>query len=472
MRISLIILLFFTQSIFAQGKLTTVSGYAPAYIGQSVVLYEFEDFLSQLPRKIAETTVQPDSTFTTTFFVSSIQKVKIFAGNDFFFQYVTPGMEYSLLINDRTPYGEYRPAGNEVEFFLLGLDSSDINFKIIDFEDMVVKFIQRHYSTKSAASSEFVQKFERWKTLLQEEFKSDTCAYFKTYVKYAVAGIDNMAFVGARNRYEKFDFYIRNEPVWYDNDRYMEYVLNYFSNYHQQIDEKINTQFYLGVIAASPSLLMNALGKDYALSNFRMREIVMLKMLADVYHDKEFPQTNVIVILDSLVRKSIFPETEVMATNLRKRLTTLSPGSRLPDFHLSIENTIKSKSDYSGKHLYIQVLQASSDKSLADLPLMRPLLEKYGSATNFLTVVMVEDEKDIIDFKGKHGITWDATFIKKENVFIEKMVVATFPHYILVDQYGYVVAAPALSPRPNNQYDTVERSLFQIKKIRDREEQK
>jgi hypothetical protein len=38
----------------------------------------------------------------------------------------------------------------------------------------------------------------------------------------------------------------------------------------------------------------------------------------------------------------------------------------------------------------------------------------------------------------------------------------------LVDAQGYIVSAPALSPRPNNEYDTIERNFFEIKKILDR----
>jgi hypothetical protein len=469
MRYFIFVFLFIFNPSFGQNGEVVISGFAPAYVGQSVSVFAYEDFLTQMNVKLADAEVKPDSTFSLRFSSPAIQKIKVIAGNNYFFQYASPNAEYSVYINDKSPYMEARPAGNEVEFFFLGLDSSDINFKIIDFEDMLVKFVQRYYSNKSAASTDFVQKFERWKTLLSEEFRKDTCTYFKTYVKYSVAGIDNMAFVGSRNRYEKFDFYLKNEPMMYSNDRYMEYVLNYFSNYHQQIDEKVNKQFQYGVAEGSPSLVMKALGKDYALSNFRMRELVMLKMLADVYHERDYPQPQIILILDSLRQKSIFPETQLMANNLRKRLTALAPGSRLPNFELMVDNQIKSKSNYAGKHLYIQVLQASSEKSVADLPLIHPLLQKYGSAVGFLTVVMVEDERDIKDFKTKNGITWDVAFLKKDDSFIENMVVATYPHYILVDPIGYVVAAPALSPRPNNEYDTIERSMFEIKKVRDRE---
>ena len=473
MKLFLVLVLIFSCGLISSAQ-TTISGFAPAYIGEKISVHSVVDFLTMTTVPIGETSVQKDSTFSLTLPTTGIERVKVLAGQNYFFQYIEPGKDYNLLIQDRSPYNEMRPTGDEVSFFFLGLDSADINFKIVDFDAILMRFIQNHYNRQSAGTSQFAQDFERFKELLMEEYQTDTCAYFKTYVKFAVASIDNMAFVGSRNRYEKFDFYLKNEPLHYANDRYMEYVMNYFEKYHQLAGDRASKRFKQAVGLGSPSAVMQALSSDYALGNFRLREFVMLKMLADVYHLQDYSQQKIITILDSLGGKSLYPENQQIALNLRRRLTRLAPGSRLPNMEVKIDGQIKRRADFYGKHVYIQIIQANSEKSVQDLPLMRPLIQKYGGVIHFLTIVVMEEDERMStgDFTDRHGIDWDVSYVTKDHPILDQLNSVTYPHYVLVDAQGYVVAAPALSPRPNNEYETIERSLFQIKKIRNREDER
>jgi hypothetical protein len=45
--------------------------------------------------------------------------------------------------------------------------------------------------------------------------------------------------------------------------------------------------------------------------------------------------------------------------------------------------------------------------------------------------------------------------------------IETFPSYVLIDNSGYIVSAPALGPLPNGQYETIEKTFFYIKKYSD-----
>jgi hypothetical protein len=470
MRSFFVVLLVFLSSIsWGQSSMTTISGYAPAYIDQYVSIYRYTDFLTQSIEKVGEGVVKSDSTFSISFFNEEIGKFKVMAGNNYFSVYADSNSEYELFIKNRSPYVDYRPAGNEVEFFFLGLDSLDINYKIIDFEDRMLTFLKKNYNRQTMANSNFVKSLDEFKVNLEGVYAQDSCIYFQTYVRYAFAGLDNMAFVGSRNKYEKYDFYIKGQPLFYENDRYMEYLLKYYDKYHTQVSETINQEFSKGVVAASPTKIMRALGKDYALENIVLREFVMLKMLSDIYYSNEYPQTKVLTILDSLSLKSAVPKHEVIAKNLRKRLTQLVPGSRMPEFNVKVKNDVKSKTDYLGKHLYIQFAQQGSLRSERDYELLVHLKEKYGSAVDFLTIIVAEDGSiKESTYLREQGITWDATVVNPTASIIESFNVVTFPHYVLVDAQGYIVSAPALSPRPNNEYDTVERNFFEIKKILDR----
>jgi hypothetical protein len=467
--LSVFLFVVISSFVWTQSSLTTVSGYAPAYIDQYVSVLRYTDFLTQTTEKVGEALVKADSTFSISFFNDEIGKFKVMAGNNYFSIYAEPDAEYELFIKNRSPYVDYRPAGNEVEFFFLGLDSLDINFKIIDFEDRMLTFLKRNYNRQAMANSDFVKSLDEFKEEIEQLHAQDSTAFFQAYVRYSFAGLDNMAFLGARNKYEKYDFYIKNQPIYYENDRYIEYVLKYYEKYHTQLAESVNQEFYSGIISASPTKIMRSLGRDYALENMVLREFVMLKMLSDVYYTNEYPQTNILTILDSLSIQAIVPEHESMAKNLRKRLTQLVPGSKMPEFNIKVNKAQKSKADYLGKHLYIQFSQQGSLKSERDYELLSYLREKYGDAVDFLTIVVAEDGAiKESTYLREQGISWDAAVVNPSHTIIESFNVVTFPHYVLVDAQGYIVSAPALSPRPNNEYDTVERNFFEIKKILDR----
>ncbi len=456
----------FVGVTFSQ-EIVTIQGFAPTYVGKKIAIYEIDDYLTYTRTKSAETTVKADSTFEVSLFIDEIKKVDVRAGKNYFQLYVQPKATYDLVVQEKSSYKPYHPDGTEVDFFFLGLDSTDVNFSILTFEDELLNFLQKNYNQKTRNSGDFAKELEGFKTYISDNYIADTSDYFRTYVTFAIASLDNLAFKGNRNKYEKYDFYIKPQTVWYHNDRYMEYILQYYDQYASQLPRSLNQQFYDGVVRSSPTLIMNVLGKDYALQNIRLREFIMLKMLKDVYFTGEYPETNIISILDSVSAHGLFEANKPIAAQLKNRLTDLVPGGKAPNFVLDVGQEKKSLNDFKGKHLYMHFIKLNAEKSMRDLPLLKKLYNKYNKGVEFLTVFVYEgenQEEDITDLIKEHNISWKATLVSEEDMFVQQYKAVFYPFYILLDTQGYVVAAPALSPRPNNEYETIERSLFQINK--------
>lgn len=466
------IFLIFTSTLFSR-SLTSIEGFAPSYVGKKVAIYEIQDYVSMLTTKIATSEVKADSTFELNFFNNRTRKFRIEIGENHFHIYAQPDSEYKIYVKENSPYLDENAKGIEVEFFFIDLDSNDINYKILMFEEASLNFLKRNYNHEAKKSSQFVEQLDTFKLEIHEVYIEDTSTFFKKYVRFAIASFDNLAFAGARNKYEKYDFYIKPETVWYENDRYMEYILKYYDNYAYELSNKLNEAFYQGIINSSPTVVINALGADYALDNIRLRELVMIKMLGDVFYTDEYPQTNILTMLDSIGNNGLFEENRLIAKNIKYRLIDLVPGAKMPDFRVEVKGEPKTKDDFRGKHLYIQFVKEGSKQSEKDLELMHPLYEKYMRYTEMLTIVVTEDEEILADPSGyikKHNISWKTSIVKPDDEILKKMNVASYPHYILTDAAGYVVAAPALSPRPDNEYETIENSLFGIKKRRERME--
>jgi hypothetical protein len=54
--------------------------------------------------------------------------------------------------------------------------------------------------------------------------------------------------------------------------------------------------------------------------------------------------------------------------------------------------------------------------------------------------------------------------VAPENAIFAKYQVINIPYYVVIDPIGYVVAAPAMGPTPNGQYETIDKLFFYIKK--------
>lgn len=469
-------LLFFFISIYAglsfSQSIVSVEGFAPAYVGQKIRIFKTEDYLTEKQIKIAESTVKQDSTFEVSFFTSEILKMQVFAGKNHFYMYTQPNGEYDLVIKDKSSYKPQHPNGSEVDFFFLGLDSTDINYSILVFEDRMMSFLQESYTHQKRTSGDFAKELVAFKSELSDLYESDTSLFFKTYVMFAMASIDDLPFRGNRNKYEKYDFYIKPQTVWYQNDRYMEYILQYYDQYASQMSRMLNQAFYDGVLRSSPTMIMNTLGNDYALQNIRLRELVMLKMLKDAFYTGEYPETNIIAVLDSVSTNGLFEANRPIAKRLMERLTDLVPGGKAPHFLIDVLGKNKTLNDYKGKHLYIHFVDVDVEKSLIDFPILNKLYTKYNSGLEFLTIVVNHDgDLDPAQFIKEHSISWDCAFVNSENVMLDRYKATSYPYFVLLDARGYVVSAPALAPRPNGEYETIEQSMFQIKKRRDQNEE-
>ena len=64
----------------------------------------------------------------------------------------------------------------------------------------------------------------------------------------------------------------------------------------------------------------------------------------------------------------------------------------------------------------------------------------------------------------KTSYPWESVVVNSTHSMLSNYQIVTFPYYVLIDPIGYVVAAPALGPLPNGQYETIDQTFFKINK--------
>ncbi|NDF60553.1 MAG: hypothetical protein EB100_05680 [Crocinitomicaceae bacterium] len=343
--------LLIVNSLFSQKKVT-VKGIAASYVGKKIEIYKILDYLSFKDSLIASTTVLMDSTFEVSFECKKTEKIILKANKNQGVLYIQPNSTYEVTIPDRDPYNAYRPNGNQIEIGFFDLDKQDVNYKILEFNQWKTSFLAANFSLKSTKTKEFSDSLDLFKQSVQSYYESDTSMFFKTYVKYSIAAIDDINFVGSRSHYEKFDFYLKDYPVAYENEMYMKYFTIFYKNSIGRFPMTLNTKVYKSVIRSSPSSLLRAMGEEYSLKNLRVRELAMIQTLSEIFYDKNYPKTNVLSILDSVSRFSLFKIHGSIARNIFNRLSELTPGSKAPDFNLGAKDSISLK-NFPNKFLYI-----------------------------------------------------------------------------------------------------------------------
>lgn len=464
-----LILLFLTLSFSLFGQeITQINGYAPAFVGEKIEIYEIQDYFTLRESLIASSIVKKDSSFSFVFYNNRIQKIVIRCHKNKSYLYIEPKGKYEVLFPDKNPYDVFNPNGNDVEVSFFKLPENDINYKILSLDKWINQFLGNYYYTRSMGGTDFVKNLDTFKINVQKAYESDTSFYFKTYVKFAIASLEDIPFKGNRNRYEKFDFFLNQFPVEYKNDLYMSYISNFYDNLLPRLSMEVNNRVYLGLLKNSPTLILNALSDEYTLKakNVRLRELIMIKALSDNYFKGDLPQTNIISVLDSLSNHALFPENRLIAANYIFRLNQLVPGSKAPDF---VENTRKNEKKslyaYQGKHLYIQFFDPKLKTSLQEIELLKEIYKKYGGEVNFISIYEKQPELSKKAVASIESIPWDVYELEAENPIFKKYQISSFPEYVLIDPAGYIVSSPALGPLPNGQYETIDKTFFLIGKV-------
>jgi hypothetical protein len=454
-------LFFFTS--FGQ-KITEINGYAPAYIGKEIEVYQILDYMTYREERIASTTVKADSTFSLIFELDETRKLILKSGNNTASIFANPAGKYEVFYPERNKYDTYNPSGNFVELSFFNLPKEDINYKILEFNRWNDEFVATYYTKHNADSKYFVARLDTFKMAVDKYYNFDTIdKYFMYHRRYMIAKLDDLRFTGNRNQYEKFDFYLRSTPVYYQNEAYMEYINHFYEKLLPRINSEINNLVYTGILKSSPSLISKALSREYTLTKqYKLRELIMLKSLSESYHERDYPQTNILSILDSVSKFGLFEENRLIAQNIRFRLTELTQGAKAPDFFLSDGSNNITLSASGKKYQYLFFVDPTSIENQKQLNLLKPIYERYKDQISFLMVYKNKPEIDPLKLKNEYP--WTVIGTKESNSIFSNYNVVNYPSYILIDPFGYVVNAPALGPLPNGNKETIDKVFYLIQK--------
>jgi len=466
MKIYLFTILCCFGLVAANAQEFEIKGFAPAFVGEKVSLYTYQDYVTMTKIKLGEGVVDAkDSTFHIALDNGATFKGIIEVGKTEAPIYVAPKTTYEIYFpaaeNQAISFQNQR---TDIMFF--ALDTSDINYRILQYNQWFDSFV--YYHEEDIAKGQFLTYLDTFMTYASDAYAHVEDEYFLTYVRYNVAEM-KQTFGGnkkSQKRLETFLSFVEPFPVYYENDQYMKFFKGFYGKNFDDYQPTIEAEINMAIYNSSPTKLMSVLKQDLFLSNPEVRELVMIDQLGKQYYKRDDQKRSIIIMLDSLESYAKYQVNATVAKNVKNFLTSLEPGFPAPIIQLkdSANDDAVTWVNYQGKFVYFNFFETWNEKAKVEMKIINDLRRDYGEFISFLSVCTDKDKATYDKFRSDNPeMDWDIFYVGHDSELKEDYKVSGVSTYYLIDQSGFIALAPAPSPSPDGEYESIDKTFFYIK---------
>lgn len=445
--LSFLLLFIFT---YTEAQYCNIKGSAPGAQGKEIRLIIYSDQISYLEKIIASDTIDAEGKFNLKFINTStiyaLLDIDFYKSDIYLEPDVNNNIEINLFnntekINFNNPF--INPLSLDVRF--IDKEKNNINTLIQNFNSIYNNFMLENF--EKILKNHSKKNIEKFKNHIDTIFNNTKNKYFKNYIKYKFASIEQMSQIKDKSNLAKK--YISDNPILYDNIEYMNFFNNYFNDYIGNIyKSERNNNFKASINNNSIKNLSEIINSDTIIKNEDLGELVILHFLKQLYYYPDYNRKNIINILKQISENSKYERHRLIAKNLIKSLKNLSRGTKAPNFTLKdIYNKNISLSDFKGKYIYINFITKYSKYCKVDMEQISELYEKYNDKIEFISIYNDrEAEKNNTNYK------WTILNSFHNNELIKNYEVKSYPLYIFIDDQGNIIQYPAKAPDENIEY--------------------
>jgi len=434
---------FITFASMAQS--TTIEGYAPAYISETVYAVTYNDFITNTPLQLASAEVNDKGKFK--FQLDSLKHctyINLEIANYKGDMYAVPGNYYRVVFpSPDSEHYQNRYVEHTVELTVYIDDTTEINNLIIDFNEQFDNFWVKNYRYfLKKEASHYVDSFYN---AMLGRYKNIKNPDFYGYMIYTIAEIEDNMLEGQKTLGDK---YLKGKPVLYNNYEYMQFFNDYFKDYMREftysmeggdINKFIDKCDYAG--------LMDVLKINPLLRNDSLCELVLLKGLYEFYYSGDYDRENIKILLRIIDGSTKIMEDKIIAQDMLTSFSGVVKGGQAPDFALKdSKGEVNSILDFRGKFLYLAFFKTTSTASINQMGIIPDLYKQYKNKINFVFISEDKNDSDLTNFLNTNkNFNW--TFLFDENHRVMKEYdVKTIPEYFLVSPDGRFYQSPADDP--------------------------
>lgn len=458
------LLLFANLSGFA----TKINGrtFKP-FKGKTVNLIQYKDYVTRDFEIIASTSIDTNGNFFFDYDLKKTQQAIIQIEYLIGIIYLDPNQEYSIYFPPRSEDGTYRLTRNSVNIVFDSIPTGDINGLILEFDRLYDQFLQDN--RYNAMKPIFQKNLDAFKTKMVERFKEIKNNYFKKYVKYTVADLQLVS-PSSHNKINKLSIYnafVVNKKIDFKNHAQMNFLINFYSKtLKNQIGKTGNKINKVLTESGNYVTLDTTLKKDYFFKMNSLRELVIVDNLYSLYYDELYDPRILLKLLKQAEKQCESEEVKIIAGNIITSITKLIPGSTSYEAILIDKNNEKASFDsFKGKYVYINFWANWNKESLAEMDVIKKMKEEYGDVIEFVSINTDASKRKFDLFVAAHpDYNWNMLYYGGDANLLDAFEVFSIPHYVLLDDKGKIVAAPALKPIPDGSLKSIEKNFFEIKK--------
>ncbi|MDR2409191.1 MAG: redoxin family protein [Bacteroidales bacterium] len=451
-RLSLLFL-FLTQWLFVFGiKPVVIEGQASFAKGNQLRFYFYNDLLLKEKVLCSTVNVNKEGSFRVEIPTNETVLLTIAYNTTYGYIFIEPEKHYQIALStdeERLKRIDAEILGGVIATRIIPVDTAELNYKINLFDKYFSCFLYQYTSYIYQGIQENV--YDSLIGLLTKKFPVDDEAidYYSVYVKYSIAGIDLLYYHKEKDKlYRK---YLDSRYIFYNNIAYMDFFDSFFEGYLYTGTRKISHQILYENININRDYykFLDEMGKDPVLVNERIREMVFIKGLGELYElGNEFNRNNILYLLSQMHSVSKFEEHRIMSNNQIKYLTRLRTQTKAPDFVLKdVYNSSVSLSDFKGRYLYLHFFSTYCEDCIREMLILKSVHEKYKDSLQVVSIMVDFEQANLYHFVNSHKeFNWTFLHFGGNYSFIDAYSVYGLPLGILIDSYGKIVSYPAKSP--------------------------
>lgn len=442
-------LICFHSSGFAQP--VTLAGSAAGAEGKTIRLFTWGDLITFTEKKVTETVIDTMGNFSMTFDLPATSYISVAIDLHRSNLYMQPGQTYRMKLApiNYTDNLEVNPfiLSQNLEIELINPGDNELNIWINAYDDKYNQFLLDHFNALYLERKK--NYLDTFRIQVNGWYRGIDQPYFQDYIRYKTAGLEQIAH--AQSEYNLAKTYLIDQPVLYNNVEYMQFFNNYFTKYITASSDILRKIDLIPIIkGASPyQKLMKTLAADSVLTNVILRELVLMKGLFELFYSNPALQDPIISIFSTISVEGTNTMNRVIAENMKSKVTKLRQGTPAPGFTLTgrKKDQTRSLKDFLGKPVVINFWTTFCQGCLAEMELEVSLFEKYKDQVEFVSICADRYWIKMNYFAMiKPEFAWTLLHFSDNTDLLLDYEVRTYPLYVVIDQEGMIVQAPAPNP--------------------------
>lgn len=420
-----------------------IRGHADFAVGEEIRLIAYEDLITYTPKVVSSDMVDRNGTFELSYATPEVRLVQLEIRTSRAEFLVEPSKNYEFTITmDAELFNFFRP--QDYDGFLQvkneKADAQDLNHKVNYFTAYYNYVFNRYYFSITYDRSEAAR--DSVLDLLNSKFDISykPLDFYQSYLFYGISQLDRIYWQKeAKKLYQK---YLDNDYILYNNPNYMEFFDSFYDDYVFS-SLRINRENVLISIndSADYRMLFNELGRDEFLVNERIRELVIIKNLGQLYlNHPEFDKGNILILLEELQRTTHFAEHKPLVANMINFVKKFSDQQLVKNVKLKEANGKDfSLGKLKGKWTYLHFFRTDCIECVRELMLIREIQEMYKDSLRCVGVCLDFDKYQLQNFLNKYPqFDWQFVHFNQQYQWLNSLEVNSLPDYLLLSPEGTI----------------------------------